>query len=229
MDYAQTSLGTPFFLSPEICQGEKYNYKTDIWMVGCVIYELCSLKKPFNGDNLMVLMRNIVTEKVPPIPDNYSDNLKHIVNILMMKDQNDRPLIRDILDIDFVQQKMKELKILDLESPCVSPKNVKFDSKNELNLQLNSMSSNEVIDCGLQNSVSQQNLHDNHKNSVNDKSMMSSKSGMLGNDDGKTKQRRRPTDKINKKYDSMGVGALNNVLNQMNMGEDIQDQTYYFY
>jgi len=54
MDYAKSSLGTPYFLSPEICSGNKYNFKTDIWMLGCVLYELCSLKKPFTADNFHV-------------------------------------------------------------------------------------------------------------------------------------------------------------------------------
>ena len=54
LDYAKTSLGTPFFLSPEICSGEKYNFKTDIWMLGCVLYELLCLKKPFEGENFSV-------------------------------------------------------------------------------------------------------------------------------------------------------------------------------
>lgn len=54
MDYAKTSLGTPYFLSPEICSGNKYNFKTDIWMIGCVLYELTCLKKPFEGENFHV-------------------------------------------------------------------------------------------------------------------------------------------------------------------------------
>ena len=55
MDYAKTSLGTPYFFSPEICSGQKYNFKTDIWMIGCVLYELSSLKKPFEGENFTVI------------------------------------------------------------------------------------------------------------------------------------------------------------------------------
>ncbi len=53
-DFAKTSLGTPYYLSPEICSGEKYNFKTDIWMLGCLLYELCTLHKPFEGDSLHV-------------------------------------------------------------------------------------------------------------------------------------------------------------------------------
>lgn len=54
MGYAQTSLGTPYFLSPEICSNSKYNHKTDVWMLGCVLYELTTLKKPFMGDSIQV-------------------------------------------------------------------------------------------------------------------------------------------------------------------------------
>lgn len=54
LDFAKTSLGTPFFMSPEICCGNAYNFKSDIWMLGCVLYEMLSLRKPFEGDTLPV-------------------------------------------------------------------------------------------------------------------------------------------------------------------------------
>jgi serine/threonine protein kinase len=60
MDFAKTSLGTPYFLSPEICSGNKYNFKTDIWMIGCVLYELVCLRKPFEGENFSVNIINKV-------------------------------------------------------------------------------------------------------------------------------------------------------------------------
>ena len=56
MDFAKTSLGTPYFLSPEICSGNKYNFKTDMWMLGCVLYELCCLKKPFEGESTVAII-----------------------------------------------------------------------------------------------------------------------------------------------------------------------------
>lgn len=57
-DFAKTSLGTPYYLSPEICSGCKYNLKSDIWMLGCLLYELCTLQKPFEGDSLHVFKLN---------------------------------------------------------------------------------------------------------------------------------------------------------------------------
>ena len=54
LDLAKTSLGTPFYLSPEICSNSKYDKKTDIWMLGCVLYELTTLEKPFKGTSIKV-------------------------------------------------------------------------------------------------------------------------------------------------------------------------------
>ncbi|MFO0118418.1 MAG: protein kinase domain-containing protein [bacterium] len=44
---AMTVVGTPYYLAPEACQSEPYTTKSDIWALGCVIYELCTLKQPF--------------------------------------------------------------------------------------------------------------------------------------------------------------------------------------
>lgn len=42
-------VGTPYYMSPELCQGVKYNFKSDIWAVGCVIFELLTLKRTFDA------------------------------------------------------------------------------------------------------------------------------------------------------------------------------------
>jgi serine/threonine protein kinase len=60
-DFAKTSLGTPYYLSPEICMGQKYDYKSDAWMLGCILYEMCTLKKPFEGDSLNVSFDLLMT------------------------------------------------------------------------------------------------------------------------------------------------------------------------
>ena len=129
MDYAKSSIGTPFFLSPEICSGEKYNFKTDIWMLGCVMYELCSLKKPFTGDNIVTLMKNIVSQDAAELPTHYSQELRNLVNMLMKKDQNERPFIREILEMECVVSKCQELGIMDIDFN--TPKNIKQNSQNE--------------------------------------------------------------------------------------------------
>ncbi|RXN36001.1 serine threonine- kinase Nek5 isoform X2 [Labeo rohita] len=46
MELARTCVGTPYYLSPEICENRPYNNKTDMWSLGCVLYELCTLRHP---------------------------------------------------------------------------------------------------------------------------------------------------------------------------------------
>lgn len=48
------SIGTPYYLSPEICLGKTYSYPSDMWMLGVVLYELMTLEKPFEGESLHV-------------------------------------------------------------------------------------------------------------------------------------------------------------------------------
>jgi NIMA (never in mitosis gene a)-related kinase len=53
--FAETIVGTPYYLSPEIVQAQEYNYKTDVWSLGVILYEMCCLKPPFNASNIAAL------------------------------------------------------------------------------------------------------------------------------------------------------------------------------
>ena len=96
-DLAKTSLGTPYYLSPEICMGQKYDYKTDIWMLGCLLYELCALHKPFEGESLHSVMNKILNQECDPLPEYYSEDLKSLVKIMLEKNSNVRASIDDLL------------------------------------------------------------------------------------------------------------------------------------
>ena len=68
-DFASSVQGTPYYMSPEVCQSKPYNYTSDVWSLGCILYELCTLKHAFSGENLLGLVFKIVQEKHEPIPD----------------------------------------------------------------------------------------------------------------------------------------------------------------
>jgi NIMA (never in mitosis gene a)-related kinase len=50
-NFANTMVGTPYYLSPEMCEEKPYNEKSDIWALGCVLYEMCNQKPPFDATN----------------------------------------------------------------------------------------------------------------------------------------------------------------------------------
>ena len=48
-DMATTFTGTPYYMSPEVLKHDGYNSKSDVWSLGCVLYELCTLEHAFKG------------------------------------------------------------------------------------------------------------------------------------------------------------------------------------
>jgi NIMA (never in mitosis gene a)-related kinase len=63
IDVSKSMVGTPYYLSPEIIEGKPYSFKSDIWSLGIMLYEICALKPPFEGMNMHFLAMNIVRGK----------------------------------------------------------------------------------------------------------------------------------------------------------------------
>jgi len=57
---AMTVVGTPYYMSPEVCENKPYTFKSDVWALGCVLYELCTLQHAFSASNLLGLVYKIV-------------------------------------------------------------------------------------------------------------------------------------------------------------------------
>ena len=88
--FASTHTGTPYYASPEVWKDHPYDYKCDIWSVGVILYELCTLKVPFRGTNLKTLVKNINSGKYDPIPRNYSKELSLILSMMLVVNPNKR-------------------------------------------------------------------------------------------------------------------------------------------
>uniref|UniRef100_A0A8C5C8X5 non-specific serine/threonine protein kinase n=1 Tax=Gadus morhua TaxID=8049 RepID=A0A8C5C8X5_GADMO len=94
---AYTVVGTPCYISPELCEGKPYNQKSDIWALGCVLYELASLKRAFEAANLPALVLKIMSGTFAPISDRYSPELRGLVLNMLNLDPSKRPQLNEIM------------------------------------------------------------------------------------------------------------------------------------
>ncbi|XP_077578875.1 serine/threonine-protein kinase Nek8 [Stigmatopora nigra] len=94
---AYTVVGTPCYISPELCEGKPYNQKSDIWALGCVLYELASLKRAFEAANLPALVLKIMSGTFAPISDRYSSELRQLILNMLNLDPSKRPQLNEIM------------------------------------------------------------------------------------------------------------------------------------
>ena len=105
--FAQTKTGTPYYLGPEVWEDKPYDYKCDIWSIGCIIYELCCLVPPFRATSLGELYRVIKKGYYMPIPNKYSDDLKTLISWMLITDPNKRKSAKEIIESDMIQNRIK--------------------------------------------------------------------------------------------------------------------------
>ena len=113
-DMAQTVVGTPYYLSPELCENRPYNSKSDVWALGCVLYELIMLEHAFKGGNMAALILNIIRGGYDPLPNDVnrcSPGLKSLVDKMLQRDFNNRPSTKEILTTQMVQSEMDKMGI----------------------------------------------------------------------------------------------------------------------
>ncbi|XP_077970155.1 uncharacterized protein LOC120331911 [Styela clava] len=95
---ANTVLGTPYYISPEICEGKPYDEKSDIWALGCILHEMATCQKTFEGTNLPALVNKIMRGHIAPIQGNFSSEFKQLVNDMLHREPGERPTAH-ILDV----------------------------------------------------------------------------------------------------------------------------------
>jgi NIMA (never in mitosis gene a)-related kinase len=107
-DLAKTQIGTPYYFSPEICEGKAYNNKSDVWSLGVVLYEMLTLKHPFDGRSMQQLVVKICRGNYQPISSRYSQDLKDLVKVMMSLRQGSRPSVNGVLKKKFIQVRISE-------------------------------------------------------------------------------------------------------------------------
>ena len=96
--YAYTHVGTPYYMSPEQINDSKYNEKSDIWSLGCVIYEMAALRPPFQAKTHYKLSQMIKSGKIDSLPEegHYSAELQEVLFSMLNQDPDKRPSAKDL-------------------------------------------------------------------------------------------------------------------------------------
>jgi NIMA (never in mitosis gene a)-related kinase 2 len=113
-DFASTYVGTPFYMSPEICAAERYTLKSDIWSLGCIIYELCAREPPFNAKSHFQLVQKIKEGKISQIPSVYSPELMAVIKDCLKVNPDRRPDTAQLLNLPVVKLMRKEKEVVEL-------------------------------------------------------------------------------------------------------------------
>ena len=133
LGYTQT--GTPYYASPEVWKDKPYDNKSDVWSLGCVLYEMITLRPPFRAQNMEGLFNKVCKGQFSRIPDKFSDDLYKVVQFLLQVNPISRPSCEQILNHPIIQKRIEYFKSFagddDTEDKCLlktihMPKNLLF-------------------------------------------------------------------------------------------------------
>ncbi|KAK2956852.1 putative G2-specific protein kinase nimA [Blattamonas nauphoetae] len=110
---AQTAIGTPYYLCPEMWSNRPYNTKSDVWSLGCVLYEMITLNRPFDAPTMQALRQRVSSGRVAPLPSCFSPDLSALVSSILVVDPARRPTVQQILAQPRVVQHFKTLPTVD--------------------------------------------------------------------------------------------------------------------
>lgn len=107
IDKAKTLVGTPYYLSPEIVQDKPYSFKSDVWSLGILLYEMIALKMPFEASSLPMLSLKIIRGNYNPIPNYTTKEVRQLIQRMLQLDIKNRPSIYDILRDNLIKPRIK--------------------------------------------------------------------------------------------------------------------------
>ncbi|KAK3579311.1 hypothetical protein CHS0354_029593 [Potamilus streckersoni] len=103
-DMATTLIGTPYYMSPELFSNKPYNHKSDVWALGCCVYEMATLKHAFNARDMNSLVYKILKGRMPQMPKQYSADLIQLIKLMLHQDPAKRPTVNKILRDPYIKK-----------------------------------------------------------------------------------------------------------------------------
>ena len=116
LSYTQT--GTPYYASPEVWEEKPYDSKSDIWSLGCVIYEMITFRPPFQAQSMEELYRKVMRGIYPKIPSRYSEDLSDAIKLMIQVEPGARPTCEELLKMPMIYKRIEffnETKSFDLD------------------------------------------------------------------------------------------------------------------
>jgi NIMA (never in mitosis gene a)-related kinase len=108
LGYTQT--GTPYYASPEVWKDKPYDHKSDVWSLGCVLYEMITLRPPFRAKDMEGLFNKVCKGQYSRIPDRFSEDLFKIVQYLLQVNSIQRPSCEQILQHPIILKRIEYFK-----------------------------------------------------------------------------------------------------------------------
>lgn len=93
----RTQTGTPYYACPEVWKDMPYDHRSDIWSVGCVLYEIITKMPPFRASTMKGLYSKVLSGKYEQIPSMFSDDLKKMLRSCLQVRSTERPNCNKIL------------------------------------------------------------------------------------------------------------------------------------
>ena len=154
----KTQAGTPSYAAPEVWMEKPYGLKSDIWSLGCVLYEIISLHCPFRGENVVELYNKILIGEFIRIPNRFSDELNWIIEHMINSDVNKRLSCDEILKCEYIKKRLGQNK------------SMKSNSNKKLNIIENEKKNNNNYNVNDENNNENNNeqiFRNNNKNKIN--------------------------------------------------------------
>ncbi|KAJ7316750.1 hypothetical protein JRQ81_002912 [Phrynocephalus forsythii] len=203
-DMASTLIGTPYYMSPELFSNKPYNYKSDVWALGCCAYELATLKHAFNAKDMNSLVYRIIEGKLPPMPKDYSTPLKELIKTMLSKKPEDRPSVRSILRQPYIKHQIS--LFLEATKAKTSKSHNKISEHNPQNSSANTEAKNG-------NKMPQKlcNEHPRKSKRNEEKRVLSDKTFEVSSVDKQASEPERSVDKNELNNTDMSVATVSNV------------------